>query len=224
MTDTPYCCSSLSRPPNLCPAVRDQNNYLSSAKSKIWYRYLIHVICWSCLVGFYPLHLYSYKTIWSWSCCLFYKSCSSKLLLALYFCWVVTDSSPNPFLQNMDFMHCWCFKREIHCLLKGKNSQTLKTCYPCLTLLDLGEALHLKFTGQKLMLKELWRVYPTKHLSDCKATSQTWYWLRYLLLVESLHSFVQLFQCWSEEALHTHGRHNGINLWLHSKNYVVPSS
>lgn len=45
--------------------------------------------------------------------------------------------------------------REIHCLLKGKNSQTLKTCYLCLTLLELGEALGLKFTGQKLMLKEL---------------------------------------------------------------------
>lgn len=100
-------------------------------------------------------------------------------------CWVVTDSSPNPFLQNMDFMHCWCFKREIHCLLKGKNSQTLKTCYLCLTLLELGEALGLKFTGQKLMLKELWRIYPTKHLSGCKATSQTRCWLNYLFPVES---------------------------------------
>lgn len=96
-----------------------------------WYWYLIRVICWSCLVGFYPLCLYLYKTVWSWSCFLFYKSCSSKLLLALCICcfllWVITDSSPNPFLQNMAFMHCWFFKRVIHGLLKGKNSWTLKT-------------------------------------------------------------------------------------------------
>lgn len=128
--DTPYWCSLLLLPLNLCHGLKSQNNYLSSAKSKIRYWYSIQVTCWGCggLVAFPPtttsIHIKPFDLghVACFINCVYQNFCWLWLCFCCFLMggyWLFYLFSPG-----CGFYVGLMFKAENPSLLKGKGSYT----------------------------------------------------------------------------------------------------